>query len=97
MYVGFCSVDVPPSPNSQYHDVGEPEDTSVNWTVSGPTPVDGEALKPALSTSGVGVGSGVGSGVGVGVGVGVRVGVGDGVGVGWPVSELGWELALQPA
>jgi hypothetical protein len=35
---GFCSVEVSPLPNDQYHDVGVFVDVSVNWTTSGSDP-----------------------------------------------------------
>ena len=47
MWDGFFSVDVTPSPNVQYHDVGELVDASVNATVSGADPEVGVPLKLA--------------------------------------------------
>jgi hypothetical protein len=35
---GFCTVDVPPSPNDHAQEVGEGEDVSLNWTVRGEIP-----------------------------------------------------------
>jgi hypothetical protein len=35
---GFCSVELPPSPNDQTHEVGELVDESMNWTVVGTVP-----------------------------------------------------------
>ena len=83
--MGFCSVEVIPSPNVQDQLVGVPEERSWKETTSGSPPVFGFALKSAFSgPPGTGVGEGVGVGVGeaVGVDVGVGVSVGDGVDVG---------------
>jgi hypothetical protein len=44
---GLWSVDVLPSPNVQYQDVGELVDASVNFTVSGADPVVGVPVKLA--------------------------------------------------
>jgi hypothetical protein len=49
---GFCAVDVPPSPNSQDHDVGEPVEVSVKLTGSGAVPVVGDAVKDATGAAG---------------------------------------------
>jgi hypothetical protein len=45
--VGFWEVDVPPSPNVQDHDVGEPLELSVNVTVRGAVPDVGEPVNDA--------------------------------------------------
>jgi len=39
-WVGLCAVELYPSPKSHDHDVGEPVDVSVNWTV---WPAEGDA------------------------------------------------------
>ena len=39
---------IPPSPKSQFHMVGFPVERSVNWTVSGASPLRGDAVKSAL-------------------------------------------------
>jgi hypothetical protein len=44
---GFCTVDVPPSPNDQTHELGEFVDESINWTVSGEVPDSTVALNAA--------------------------------------------------
>jgi len=41
---------VVPSPNTQLHDVGVLVELSVNWTVSGAAPEDGELLNAATGT-----------------------------------------------
>ena len=38
VYTGFCSVDVPPSPNDHAQPVGEFVEESTNWTERGSTP-----------------------------------------------------------
>jgi uncharacterized protein (DUF58 family) len=53
---GFRVVDVPPSPNSQAHDVGAPVEVSVKLTGSGAVPVVGDAVKEATG-AGVAAGS----------------------------------------
>jgi hypothetical protein len=50
---GFCSVLDPPSPKSQLHEVGDPVEVSVNWTVSGAVPDVGD---PAKEATGAGTG-----------------------------------------
>jgi hypothetical protein len=37
-YTGFCSYEVPPSPNTHVHDVGVLVDVSLNWTANGAIP-----------------------------------------------------------
>jgi hypothetical protein len=50
---GFCSVDVPPSPNSQFHAVGDRVDRSWNCTVMGTVVLTlGVALNAATGASG---------------------------------------------
>jgi hypothetical protein len=39
MWAGFCSVDVALSPKDHAHDVGVPDDESINCTESGAVPV----------------------------------------------------------
>jgi hypothetical protein len=46
-WVGFLSVDVVPSPKSQYHDFGLPDDLSMNFTDRGIAPCVGLAVKSA--------------------------------------------------
>ena len=45
---GFWAVPVLPSPKSHTQDVGEPVDSSVNWTVRGAEPVREDAVKAAV-------------------------------------------------
>ena len=45
--LGFRTVEVPPSPNVQAHDVGDPDDVSVNATSNGAVPDDGDAVNDA--------------------------------------------------
>lgn len=45
---GFWAVPVLPSPKVQFQDVGDPVDSSVNWTVRGVVPATGEAVKAAF-------------------------------------------------
>jgi hypothetical protein len=45
LWVGFCSVEVDPSPNVQIQLVGKLIDLSVNWTVNGRVPDVTEAEK----------------------------------------------------
>ena len=87
VWVGFCSVDVVPSPNAHDQLVGIPVERSRKETTSGCVPVFRSAVKPAFRTPGSGVGVGVGFGVGVSVGMGVGVVVGVTVGVGVGVGE----------
>ena len=59
---GLLSVDVLPSPNVQYQDVGELVDASVNAAVIGADPEVGVPVKLATgAATGVGVGVGVGT------------------------------------
>lgn len=51
---GDWDVDVPPSPNVQDHDVGEPVDVSVKLTGRGAGPDVGEAVKAATGAVGPG-------------------------------------------
>jgi hypothetical protein len=48
--VGFRSAEsiTPSSWKSHAHEVGEPEDESVNATARGAAPSDGDAVKPAV-------------------------------------------------
>ena len=39
VWIGLCTVDVPPSPNDHDHEVGEFDDKSMNWTLNGAVPV----------------------------------------------------------
>ena len=48
---GLLRVDVAPSPNVQYHDVGELVDVSVNATVSGTVPEVGVPVKLATGAT----------------------------------------------
>ena len=52
MWLGFCAVDVVPSPKLHDQAVGLPDDKSVKLTVSGAAPVVGDAVK--LATGGAG-------------------------------------------
>ena len=52
MWAGFCAVDVPPSPKSQDHDVGESVEVSVKDTFSGAVPEVGVAVKEATGAGG---------------------------------------------
>ena len=47
VWVGFCSVEVPPSPNAHDHAVGLPLEASVNATCNGDDPDVGDALNDA--------------------------------------------------
>ena len=75
MYIGSCSAEKLPSPNDQFHDVGDPAEVSLNCTVSGVIPEVGVPEK--LATSGT-----VDGGVITGVGSVVTRVVGDSVGRG---------------
>ena len=54
MYVceGFCVVDVAPLPKSHAHEVGEPVEVSVKFTVRGTVPDVGAAVKEATGAAG---------------------------------------------
>ncbi len=46
--MGFCSVEVAPSPKSQIQEAGSPVEVSVNVTPSGTVPLRGLAWNPAM-------------------------------------------------
>ena len=52
VWLGFCAVDVPPSPKLHDQDVGLPDEVSVKATASGAGPLVGDAVK--LATGGGG-------------------------------------------
>ena len=52
VWLGFCAVDVPPSPKVQLQLVTVGEDRSEKFTVSGPTPEVGLPLKFAVGGTG---------------------------------------------
>ena len=52
VWLGFWRVDVPPSPKVHAQVAGVPVDASVNWTLSGPSPVSGVPLNTAVGAIG---------------------------------------------
>ena len=52
MWLGFCAVEVPPSPNVQDQEVGLPVDVSVKATVRGGAPEVGLPVKFATGVAG---------------------------------------------
>ena len=51
VWTGFCSVEVPPSPNDHDQSTGPPRDWSVKETARGTVPVRGTAAKFAITGS----------------------------------------------
>jgi hypothetical protein len=49
---GFRRVDIPPSPNDQFHEVEDPVEESVNWTAIGGQPAVMFAVKFATGGGG---------------------------------------------
>ncbi|GAB6284795.1 MAG: hypothetical protein STSR0009_09950 [Methanoregula sp.] len=62
------------SPNDQIHEVGEPQEVSVNWTVNGVIPEVGVPVNEAPGAGEIVVGIGMGSIVGGGIGSSVSIG-----------------------
>ena len=81
--MGLCSVDVPPSPKSQFHAVGLLLEVSVNWTKPPGLPLVTPVVKSA-------------SGAGGGVGVAVGIGDGDGLKFGSYGTVTGSDVLVMP-
>ena len=52
VWLGFCCVDVVPSPKFQFQVVGEPVEVSTNWTCNGAGPLVGDAMNAAVNPTG---------------------------------------------